>query len=326
MDLVSISNSSGISIKILTYGGIIKEINTPDRYGNFKNIVLSYQNKSDYLNDKFFIGALIGRYCNRISQGKFKLNNQTIILEKNEGNNHLHGGVNGFHKKIWKIVDYDNENKKFVKLSLDSKDLESGYPGNLHIEVKYSITDENQFLIEFFAKSDKDTLFNPSSHSYFNLNPSNNSILKHKLKINSIKHIPLNSNYIPIGKLNESKHTPFDFSSKKEIGKEIGINNEQLKIGNGYDHCFVLNRDNDMEIAAELSDEVYGRKVTITTDQPGIQLYSGNHLKGKFKKNEGVCLETQHFPDSPNNKNFPTTVLKANEEYYTKTTYHFGII
>lgn len=178
-------------------------------------------------------------------------------------------------------------------------------------------------IIEFYAKSDKDTIYNPTSHSYFNLCPSSNSILKHKLKINAEKYIPINSQYIPFGKLEWLKNTPFDFSSEKEIGKEIKSDNKQLKIGSGYDHCFVLNKNN---LSAEISDVISGRKVIISTDQPAIHLYSGNHLKGKFMKNEGVCLETQHFSDSPNNLNFPTTLLKANKEFYTKTTYSFSLI
>jgi aldose 1-epimerase len=205
-----------------------------------------------------------------------------------------------------------------------SNDLEGGYPGNLTTVVKYTLNQNNELIIEICSKSDKDTIYNPTSHSYFNLNPSLSSILNHKLKINSTKYIPVNEECIPTGKQENSKNTPFDFSLEKEIGKEINNDNKQLRNGNGYDHCYVLNTNN--HISAELSDQISGRKLMITTDQPGIQLYSGNHLRGKFIKNEGVCLEAQHFPDSPNNKTFPSTILKANEEYYTKTIYSFGII
>lgn len=318
-----LKNSNGISVKILSYAGIIKEINIPDRNNKFENIVLSYKNNEQYLNDDFFIGALIGRYANRISDGRFKLNENIIQLDQNEKNNHLHGGNNGFHKNNWQLEEYDELDQKFVKLKFYSKDLDGGYPGNLKTTVKYTLTEKNKLSIEFYAKSDKDTIYNPTSHSYFNLCPSNNSILKHKIKINAEKYIALNSQCLPIGKLENLKNTPFDFRSEKKIGKEIESNNKQIKIGNGYDHCFVLNRNNPH---AEISDEVTGRKVIITTDQPGIQLYTGNHLKGTFMKNEGVCLETQHFPDSPNNINFPTTLLKAKKEYYTKTSYSFSLI
>ena len=235
-----LKNSNGISVKILSYAGIIKEINIPDRNNKFENIVLSYKNNEQYLNDEFFIGALIGRYANRISEGRFKLNENIIQLDQNEKNNHLHGGSNGFHKNNWQLEEYDELDEKFVKLKFYSKDLDGGYPGNLKTTVKYTLTEKNKLSIEFYARSDKDTIYNPTSHSYFNLCPSNNSILKHKIKINAEKYIALNSQCLPIGKLENLKNTPFDFRSEKKIGKEIESNNKQIKIGNGYDHCFVI--------------------------------------------------------------------------------------
>ena len=203
-------------------------------------------------------------------------------------------------------------------------DLESGYPGNLNCNVKYSLNDQNEFKIEFFAKSDKDTIFNPTSHSYFNLNPAKNSILEHKLKINSNNYIPINNECLPNGSIESVINTPFDFTKFKKIDKEINNDFEQLKIGKGYDHCFVLNKNSSK--AAELSSEASGRKLIISTNQPGIQFYSGNHLSGFFNKNQGLCLETQHFPDSPNNDNFPTTKLIADKEYYSETIYFFDVI
>lgn len=317
-------NNNGISIVIISFGGIIKEINIPSRNGEFENIVLGYKNNNEYVNDKFFLGALIGRYANRIANGSFKLNDEIFHLKKNEKNNHLHGGELGFHKKNWELVEYDSQNRKFLELSLFSKDLDYGYPGNLNCNVKYSLTDTNEFKIEFFANSDRDTIFNPTSHSYFNLNPKNHSILNHKLKINSNSYIPINSEFLPTGLIEKNKNTPFDFTYSREINKEINYINTQLKIANGYDHCFVLDKESD--IAAEIFDDISGRKLMISTDQPGIQLYTGNHLFGKFNKNEGLCLETQHFPDSPNNSNFPTTKLMANEKFYSKTIYLFDVI
>ncbi len=317
-------NNNGISIVIISFGGIIKEINIPSRNGEFENIVLGYKNNNEYVNDKFFLGALIGRYANRIANGSFKLNDEIFHLEKNEKNNHLHGGELGFHKKNWELVEYDSQSHKFLELTLFSKDLDYGYPGNLNCNVKYSLTDTNEFKIEFFANSDRDTIFNPTSHSYFNLNPKNHSILNHKLKINSNSYIPINSEFLPTGLIEKNKNTPFDFTYSREISKEINYINTQLKIANGYDHCFVLDKESD--IAAEIFDDISGRKLMISTDQPGIQLYTGNHLFGKFNKNEGLCLETQHFPDSPNNSNFPTTKLMANEKFYSKTIYLFDVI
>ena len=316
-------NKNDISIIILSYGGIIKEINTPDKNGNIENIVLNYKSSHKYLTDSFYMGTVIGRYANRIAKSTFKLDKNIYHLDKNEGDNHLHGGLNGFHKKHWELIEYDKK-QKFVILSINSMDSELGYPGNLNCNVKYSINDQNEFKIEFFAKSDKDTIFNPSSHSYFNLNPVENSILKHELKINSDNYIPVDNECIPLGSIESVLKTPFDFSKFKKIGKEINTDHEQLKIGKGYDHCFVLNKNSS--VAAELTCKASGRKLIISTDQPGIQFYSGNHLLGFFNKNQGLCLETQHFPNSPNNDNFPSTILKANNQYYSSNCYEFSNI
>ena len=316
-------NNNGISVMILSYGGIIKEINTPNKNGDIENIVLNHKSNQEYLTDSFFMGAVIGRYANRIAKSTFRLDENIFHLDKNEGENHLHGGYNGFHKKHWELIEYDKK-QKFVILSINTFDLESGYPGNLNCNVKYSLNDQNEFKIEFFAKSDKNTIFNPSSHSYFNLNPTKNSILEHKLKINSDNYIPINYECLPNGSIESVLNTPFDFTRFKKIDEKINNDYEQLKIGKGYDHCFIINKNSSK--AAELSSEVSGRKLIISTNQPGIQFYSGNHLSGFFNKHQGLCLETQHFPDSPNNDNFPTTKLIADEEYYSETIYFFDVI
>ena len=319
-----LSNNYGFSVIIIPYGGIIKEINVPDRNGKIENIVLNYRKSEEYLEDNFFIGALIGRYANRIESGNFSLKNENFQLDKNEGDNHLHGGKKGFNKNFWKVVDYDSVNEKFIKLSYFSKHLECGYPGNLNCDVKYTITDKNDFTIEFMAISDKDTIFNPTSHSYFNLNPSKMSILNHELKINAKKYIPINKKNIPKNDLKWVVDTAFDFNKSKKIKVDINKNDNQILNSKGYDHCFILDK-NKTNIAAELSENITGRKLIIKTDQPGIQLYTGNHLEGKFKKNQGLCLETQNFPNAPNIKSFPSSVLKANRNYYSKTSYHFTL-
>ena len=233
---------------ILSYGGIISEINTPNKNGDVENIVLNYESNQQYLTDSFYLGGVIGRYANRIANSTFKLDENIFHLDKNEGENHLHGGHNGFHKKHWELIEYDKK-QKFVILSINSLDLESGYPGNLNCNVKYSLNDQNEFKIEFFAKSDKDTIFNPTSHSYFNLNPTKKSILEHKLKINSDNYIPINYECLPNGSIESVINTPFDFTRFKKIDEEINNDYEQLKIGKGYDHCFVLNKNSSENLS-----------------------------------------------------------------------------
>ena len=318
-----LKNSNGISVKILSYGGIIQEINFPDKNGFSENVVLSYTNPKDYIKDNFYIGALIGRYANRISKSSFELNEERFKLTKNEGINHLHGGYKGFHNVNWSF-DKKNINEDSVTLTHFSENNDNGYPGNLNVSVKYTLSNKNILDIEFYAISDKDTVFNPTSHSYFNLNPRNKTIAKHRLKINSHKFLEIDKNFIPKEEFKNTTSTPFDFMSEKIIGDDLNKNDEQLYIAKGYDHCFILNKG--QKIAAELSELESGRLIQIFTDQPGIQLYTGNHLKGVFSKNQGVCLETQHFPNSPNVNSFPSTILKANTDYYSKTSYHFKLI
>ena len=318
-----LKNSNGISVKILSFGGIIQEINLPNKNGFTENVVLSYINPKDYIKDNFYMGALIGRYANRISKSSFELNEEILKLTKNEGENHLHGGHKGFHNVNWS---FDEKNIKEDSLTLThlSENYDNGYPGNLNVSVKYTLSNRNILDIEFYAISDRDTIFNPTSHSYFNLNPRNKTIVKHRLKINSSKFLEIDNDYIPTGEFKNTASTPFDFLIEKIIGEDLNKNNNQLNIAKGYDHCFVLNKG--QKIAAELSELESGRLIQIFTDQPGIQLYTGNHLKGVFSKNQGLCLETQHFPNSPNIKSFPSTIIKANTDYYSKTSYHFKLI
>ena len=319
-----LKNINNISVKFLNFGGIITEINIPDKNSNFENIVLNYPEKKDYLYDKFYMGAIIGRYANRIANSTLVLNKKIYHLENNENGNHLHGGTISFHNKIWSI-EKNNSTNNSIFLSYYSKHLENGYPGNLKVKVIYTLTDDNYFHIEIHAKSDMDTVFNPTSHSYFNLNPKIKSILDHNLKLDANRYIEINDNFLPTGKLIGVKSSEFDFLNGKKIKQNFISLNKQIQIAKGFDHCFVLNKENTNS-NVELSEINSGRKINIYTDQPGIQIYTGNHLSGKFERNQGICLETQHFPDSPNNPDFPSTLLKANEEYYTKTSYKFGLV
>ena len=311
----TIYNSKGISAKILNFGGIIYEINTPDKYNNFKNIVLNYDDINNYYNDSYYIGAAIGRYANRIKNGVFKLNDNTYFLEKNENENHLHGGSNGFHKVNWNL-------KSKSKKSIHLRHLcnEKTYPGKIKIELIYTLNDDNSFDIEFIAYSDKDTIFNPTSHSYFNLGKEK-TILSHELQINSNEILEIDKNGIPTKKFLRIKDGPFDFKNFKTIGRDIEKNDIQLKFGYGYDHNFILNHDE--KFSAILQDKDSGRRLKIKTDQPGMQVYTGNYLGRNFIKNGGVCMETQHFPNSPNCDIFPSVVLLKNKKFYTKTSYHF---
>tara|TARA_B100001057_G_C22791536_1_gene927827 strand:+ start:467 stop:1432 length:966 start_codon:yes stop_codon:yes gene_type:complete len=314
----TIHNSNGISARILNFGGIIYEINTPDRKNNFRNIVLNYKDINDYYNDGYYIGAAIGRYANRIKNGVFKLNNETYVLEKNDCENHLHGGSNGFHKVNWNL-----KNKSKRSIHLRHLCNEKTYPGKIEIDLIYTINEDNSFDIEFVAYSDKDTIFNPTSHSYFNLG-SDKTILNHELQINSDKILEIDKNGIPTENILEIKDGPFDFKNFKSIGKDIIKDDVQLNIGFGYDHNFILNGYE--KFAATLLDKNSGRRLKIKTDQPGLQIYTGNYLGENFIKNGGVCMETQHYPNSPNCDIFPSVVLLKNKKYYTKTSYHFDTL
>ena len=326
VQIFTLKNSKNISVKVLSYGGIIKEINIPDRKGTYKNIVLDYDKIESYNTDQSYLGAIIGRYANRIQNGKFKIDNSIYSLAKNNNENHLHGGLVGFDKVIWIAKTDIKDNSASLILKYFSRDMEEGYPGNLKVSVIYTLTNDNELDIEYSANTDKKTIINLTNHSYFNLTGEKENIDNHLLKINSKEYIPVNSNLIPIGQFENVANTPFDFNQYKPIGKEINATNNQLSIGNGYDHCWVLNKKyNEYGLSASLYDKISGRLLEIYSDQPGIQVYSGNYLSDPFIKRQGICLETQHYPDSPNQKNYPSTLLNPNEEYYSKTSFKFMV-
>ena len=326
VQIFTLKNSKNISVKVLSYGGIIKEINIPDKKGTFKNIVLDYEKIESYNTDRSYLGAIIGRYANRIQNGKFKIDDSVYSLVQNNNENHLHGGLVGFDKVIWIAKTDIKENSVSLILKYISKDMEEGYPGNLKVSVIYTLTNDNELDIEYSANTDKKTIVNLTNHSYFNLTGEKENIDNHLLKINSKEYIPVNSNLIPIGQFENVANTPFDFNNYKSIGKEINSKNNQLSIGNGYDHCWVLNKKyNEYGLSASLYDKISGRLLEIYSDQPGIQVYTGNYLSDPFIKRQGICLETQHYPDSPNQKKYPSTLLNPNEEYYSKTSFKFMV-
>lgn len=313
-------NGKGESVTALNYGAILQSINVLGCDGRLTDIALGYDNPEEYFGDTCYFGAAIGRYANRISGGVFSLNGATYKLGKNDGNNHLHGGFEGFNRKLWRgEIDGDK-----LVLKLLSPDGEEGYPGNLNVEVSYRFTDDSELIIEYKAVSDKDTILNLTNHSYFNLN-GRDSIAKHFIKINASRYAAVNAELIPTGEIKEVQGTPYDLREFKQIKSGIEL------VG-GYDNNFVLD-GKGFTNAAEVYSEDSKIKMEVYTDKPGLQLYSGNFLngvKGKngavYNKHYGFCLETQLFPDSPNNPQFPTSVLRAGEVYRYKTVYKFSVI
>lgn len=327
-------NANGMTMKVINYGGIITMLTAPDRNGKFEDVVLGYESLPDYLTKNMFFGALIGRYGNRIARGKFSLDGIEFSLDTNNGPNHLHGGEGGFDRVYWNIAPVKASDGVSLKLSYLSRDMEEGYPGNLAVEVYYTLTNDNKLRIEYNASTDKKTIVNLTQHSYFNLSGGRRDILDHELFINADKFLPDDATLIPTGELRAVAGTPFDFRKPFIIGARINDNDEQLKIGNGYDHTWVLNKSQDrLNRAAVLYDKQTGRELTVTTTEPGIQVYSGNFLnKELIGKNgfindfrTGICLETQHFPDSPNKPEFPSVILNPGEKYLTETVYSFTV-
>jgi len=335
INLYTLKNRNGMTVKVTNYGAIITSIVTPDRDGKFADVALGYNNVEGYINavDKPYFGAVVGRYGNRIAKGSFTLDGETYSLAVNNGENHLHGGVIGFDKVVWTVNSFEDTS---IKLSYLAKDREEGYPGNLDISVTYTLTDENEIVIDYRATTDKATPVNLTQHTYFNLaGEGNGTILDHELMLAAAKFTPVDSGSIPTGELRSVTGTPFDFTSPKPIGRDIGTDNEQLTFGSGYDHNWVIDKASDsmeLTLAAVVTEPTSGRIMTVRTTEPGIQFYCGNfldgRLKGKSGKNYvhrgGFCLETQHYPDSPNRPEFPSTTLKPGDVYQTQTVYAFS--
>ena len=333
--LYTMRNRKGAEMNVMNYGGIIVSLKMPDRNGVIEEVTLGYDSLSSYQKASPFFGALVGRYGNRIAKGKFTLDGNSYTLPLNNGVNHLHGGSLGFDKMFWAIQDVSDSVQAKLKLTYQSKDNEQGYPGNLTIEVLYSLSDDNEVRVEYKATTDKKTVVNLTQHAYFNLSGNaRRSILDHQLAIQADNFLPIDETLIPTGVLQPVKGTPFDFLTAQNIGSRINEKNAQLINGKGYDHCWALNNQGHFEKVATLEDVSSGRRMEVFTDQPGMQFYSGNFLDGSnvgkggvvYQQHLGLCLETQHFPDSPNKPAFPSVVLSPGETYHTVTAYKFSVI
>jgi aldose 1-epimerase len=334
IELYTLSNSNGMQAGIITYGGTVVSLTAPGRNGKFADVVLGADSLEGYLKQTNFFGAIIGRYGNRIGHGAFMLDGKQYILPKNDGANTLHGGPQGFDKRVWKASPVGAAEGQGLELTYVSRDGEEGFPGTLSVKVVYTLTTRNELTIEYTAATDKDTVVNLTNHSYFNLaGQGEGDILGHQVMIDADRFTPVDAGLIPTGELRAVKGTPFDFTTATAIGARIGQNDPQLKPGNGYDHNWVLNKGNGgLTKAAEVYEPKTGRVLEVWTTEPGVQFYTGNSLDGAVRGKDGkvypfrsaFCLETQHYPDSPNKPSFPATALKPGGAYRTTTIYRFS--
>lgn len=333
----TLTNAAGMKVKVTNYGAIITSIVVPDRNGNFADVALGHDRVEDYMNavDKPYFGAVVGRYGNRIAGGTFTLDGETYTLATNNGNNHLHGGVIGFDKVVWDAAPVEGDGWVGVEMTYRAKDMEEGYPGNLDVTVTYRLSDENELTVAYRATTDKPTPVNLTQHTYFNLKGEGvGNILDHELLIAASHYTPVDEELIPTGEIAAAQGTPLDFTEPKRIGRDIDEDHPQLERGLGYDHNFVLDgRDRPgVHLAARVYEPSSGRELEIHTDQPGVQFYCGNFLDGRLTGKSGrqyvyrggFCLETQHFPDSPNRPSFPSTILRPGENYESRTVFEFS--
>lgn len=334
VSLYTLTNTAGTTMTVTNYGGIIVSLKTEDKNGKFEDVVLGFDSLGQYEKSNPYFGCIVGRYGNRIAKGKFKLDNQTYNLAVNNAENHLHGGLKGFDKVLWTGDNYTTPDGAVLKLTYTSKDLEEGYPGNLQTEVVYTLTNDNELRIDYKATTDKKTIVNLTNHTYFNLSGNTKTdILGHTVSLAASKFLPVDKGLIPTGELKEVKGTPFDFTTPHVIGARINENDEQLKFAGGYDHCWAFDKLDNLSSVGTVYDSTSGRFMELFTTEPGVQFYTGNFLDGSltgkfgtvYAKRYGLCLETQHFPDSPNKPSFPSTVLNPGEVYQSQTVYKFSV-
>lgn len=334
VDEYTLTNANGIEVRVITFGGIITSLRVPDRNGGMDNVVLGCDHLADYATKSPYLGAIIGRYGNRIANARFTLDGRTYPLAANNGINALHGGLLGFDKVVWQAHELTDDGRIGIALTYVSPDGEEGYPGTLTTTVTYTLTDDNALRIDYKATTDKNTVVNLTNHSYFNLAGNGaGSILGHIIQINADRYTPVDANLIPTGELAPVAGTPFDFREPKRIEAGVRSSHAQIVSGRGYDHNYVINRSSasGLELAARVYEPSTGRKLSVWTTEPGVQFYSGNFLDGTlvgssgglYRQGDGFCLETQHFPDSPNQPDFPSVVLKPGEIYQTSTVYAF---
>ena len=334
IELYTLKNASGMEAGIINLGGIVVSLKVPGRGGQIADVVLGFDKLADYEKPNPYFGAIVGRYGNRIAKGRFTLNGVEYKLAVNDGENSLHGGIHGFNHAVWQAREVPGGDPA-VELTYLSKDLEEGYPGNLTEKVTYTLTPANELRIDYSASTDKDTVVNVTNHSYFNLaGQGQGDILGHVLQLYASKFTPVDAGLIPTGELKSVAGTPFDFRQPTVIGARIDNDDEQLKRGKGYDHNWVVDgTPGTLRPAARVSEPGSGRVLEVLTTEPGVQFYSGNFLDGTstgkggkvYQRRYGFCLETQHFPDSPNHPDFPTTVVKAGAEYKSTTVFRFSV-
>lgn len=336
VSIFTLTNDNGVEARVINLGGIIVSLKVPDRNGEFDDVALGFDSLEGYVDEHPYFGAIIGRYGNRIANGQFTIDGETYQLPVNNGPNSLHGGLRGFDKVVWDAEPFENERGQGLILSYTSADGEEGYPGNLQVRVTYTLTNDDELVFDYHAVTDQATPVNLTQHSYFNLaGNGSGDVLDHEVTLNASRMTAVDSTLIPTGELRPVEGTPFDFRQPTPIGERIEADDEQLRIAGGYDHNFVIDRseEDSLVLAARVTEPTSGRVMEVLTTEPGVQFYTGNFLDGSltgkdgalYETRTGFCLETQHFPDSPNQPSFPNTILRPGEEYRSTTVFRFGV-